>query len=191
MASHSRCSWYESFFAFGRAASGCAAAGGLRAARRLAGAPLRAPPAGLQPLGEVGEALGAPVLAGEGEDLGRHAIEQETVVGDQDEGARELEQGLFEHVEGGDVEVVGGLVEHQDVGGEEHQPGEHGARLLAPRELAHRAAQPLGREQEAPCPGGHVEGAPLKLHVVGPAAAQGERLLQGGSGSRLSRFCSK
>ena len=61
-------------------------------------------------------------------------------MGDQDQGALELEQGLFEHVEGRDVEVVGRLVEHQQVGGAKHQSRQDGPGLLAAGELADRAA---------------------------------------------------
>ena len=75
-------------------------------------------------------------------------------MGHEDEGARELEQALLEHLEGRDVEVVRGLVEEQQVGGLEHQPGEHRARLLAAREPAHRRSRAArsGRGSASPSP---------------------------------------
>jgi len=83
-------------------------------------------------------------------------------VGDEDEGARELEQALLEDLEGRDVEVVRRLVEEQQVGRLEHQPGEHRAGLLAAGEPAHRGLELLGAEEEALRPPGHVHAAPLE-----------------------------
>ncbi len=96
----------------------------------------------------------------------RDAVEQVAVVGDQDERARELEQALLEHLERRDVEVVGRLVEDQQVGGLEHQPREQDARLLAAREPADRRVELLGAEQEALRPRGDVDAAALEDHRV-------------------------
>ena len=49
------------------------------------------------------------------------AVEHVAVVRDEDERAGVFEQRLFEDLERGDVEVVGGFVEQQQVGGLEHQ----------------------------------------------------------------------
>jgi hypothetical protein len=40
-----------------------------------------------------------------------YPIEQVPVVGDEDEGPRELDQGLLQPIEGGKIEVVGRLIE--------------------------------------------------------------------------------
>ena len=49
----------------------------------------------------------------------------------QHEGAGELEQGLLENIERRDVEVVGGLIEDEQVGRLEHHPGEDDPGALA------------------------------------------------------------
>ena len=86
------------------------------------------------PLGVVGEVFGA-ASAVEGEDRGGDAVDQVAVVGYQDEGAGEIEEGVFEDFERRDVEVVGGLVEDQEVGGLEHQSREDDARFFAAGEF--------------------------------------------------------
>ena len=88
---------------------------------------------------------------------GRHAVEQEAVVGDQHERAGELGEALLEHLERRDVEVVGRLVEDQQVGRLAHQPGDEDAGLLAARQVADRHVELLGPEQEALGPGGDVD----------------------------------
>src|SRR6476620_191910 len=65
----------------------------------------------LEPVPVGGVLLGALV----GEDVRRDPVEEPPVVGDDDRTARELEQGVLERAEGLDVEVVGGLVEQQQV----------------------------------------------------------------------------
>ena len=105
-------------------------------------------------------------LAVEREDLRRDAVEQVAVVRHEHERARELEQALLEHLERGDVEVVRGLVEQQQVGRLEDEPGEHRARLLAAGEPAHGRLELLGAEQEALRPAGDVDGAAPEDHGV-------------------------
>ena len=91
------------------------------------------------------------------------------------ERAGELEQALLEHLERRDVEVVRRLVEEQQVGGLEHQPREHGARLLAAGEPADRRLELLGAEEEALRPARDVDAAPLEDDRV---AVRGERALE-------------
>ena len=55
-------------------------------------------------------------LAFEGEHVGGDAVEEEPVVADDDGAAGEVEQRLFERAKGVDVEVVGRLVEQQQIG---------------------------------------------------------------------------
>ena len=76
---------------------------------------------------------------------------------DQHDRAGELEQALLEHLERRDVEVVGRLVEHEQVGGLQHERGDQHACLLAAREPADRHAELLGAEQKAPRPAGDVD----------------------------------
>ena len=54
-------------------------------------------------------------------------VEEESVVGDDDDATREFEEEFFEDVEGDDIEVIGGFVEDEEVGvvhkdGEEVEP---------------------------------------------------------------------
>ena len=83
-------------------------------------------------MGEVGVGVDA-AFAVEGEEGGRDAVEEEAVVGDEDEGAGEFGEALFEDLEGGDVEVVGRFVEDEQIGRLEHQAREHDASPLPAR----------------------------------------------------------
>jgi hypothetical protein len=47
--------------------------------------------------------------------VGRHAVEEPAVVGDDEGGSGEFEQGVFEGAECFHVEIVGGFVEQEDV----------------------------------------------------------------------------
>ena len=78
-------------------------------------------------------------------------------MGHQHDRARELEQALLEDLEGRDVEVVGRLVEEEDVGRPEHQASDVDAGALAARELPDRLPELLGAEEEALRPRGHVQ----------------------------------
>ncbi len=82
-------------------------------------------------------------------------------MGDEDERARELDQGVLEHLESGNVEVVGRLVEDEQVRRLQHETRDQDARLLATREAAHRRLELLGPEEEALGPARHVHLAPL------------------------------
>ena len=46
---------------------------------------------------------------------GRYAIQEVAVMRDQDERTTKFEQALFEDFEGGDVEIVGGLIQQKNV----------------------------------------------------------------------------
>ena len=52
------------------------------------------------------------------EDAGGEAVDEVTVVGDEEDGAGEVADGVEEDVFGAEVEVVGGLVEEEHVDGE-------------------------------------------------------------------------
>src|SRR5665213_272264 len=80
-----------------------------------------------------------------GEDVGRDAVEEPPIVGDDHRASRELEERIFETRQGLDVEVVGRLIEQKEVatlleGEREIQPvaltaGEHPSLLLLVRTL--------------------------------------------------------
>src|SRR2546428_1412720 len=67
-------------------------------------------------------------------DLGADAIDEVAVVRDEHDGAREAGERRLEHLTRGEVEMVRGLVETQDVGRPHQQLGQRQARLLAARE---------------------------------------------------------
>ena len=77
-------------------------------------------------------------VALEGEDVRRDAVEEPAVVGDDDGAAGEVEQRVLERAQRVDVEVVGRLVEQQDVAAAAQQLREVDAVALAARELADR-----------------------------------------------------
>ncbi len=80
----------------------------------------------------------------------------------QHQRAGEFGEAVFQHFERGDIEIVGGLVEQQQVGGLQHEPGDQHARLFAAGEAGDRAVELAGVEEEALGPSGHVDGAVLK-----------------------------
>ena len=82
-------------------------------------------------------------------------------MGDEDEAAVELGEAVLEDFEGRDVEVVGGLVEDEQVGGLAHQARDEDAGLLTARQAAHGHLELFGSEQEAPGPGRDVDAAAL------------------------------
>ena len=81
-----------------------------------------------------GDALAAVKL----EDPSGHMVEEVAVVGDGDDGALVLLQVLLQPVDAFGVEVVGGLVEEQDVGLLQEQAAEGHAAALATAEVAHQ-----------------------------------------------------
>ncbi len=85
----------------------------------------------------------------------------------QHERAGEFGEAFLEHFQRRDVEVVGGLVEQQEIGGLEHEPGDVHAGALATREPRHRQRELIRPEEEALGPGGHVEWAALIDDAVG------------------------
>ena len=103
-------------------------------------------------------------------------------MGDEHERTGELGQALFEHVQGGDVEVVGGLVQEQDVGRPEHQPGQQDARLLAAGETLHRRFQLIRAKEEPLGPADHVHALALVEDAV---ALRGQGAPQGHGGVQL------
>ncbi len=75
------------------------------------------------------------------------AVEEVAVVGDEEDGAAEAAEVVFEPVEGLGVEVVGGLVEQEEVGLLQQDAAEAGAAQL-----------PAGEFAQKPFLGGDAEG---------------------------------
>src|SRR5262249_42161905 len=98
----------------------------------------------------------------EAEDAVGDAIEEEAIVGDEDESTGKFEKAFFEDFEGGDVEVVGGLVEEKDVGGLKHQLSDQDAGALAAGEIADGTIEVFAGEEEASGPAGDVNDAILE-----------------------------
>jgi hypothetical protein len=66
-------------------------------------------------------------------------VEEPAVVGDGDDRARGLREGGLQHLERVEVEVVGGLVEQQQVGLLDQRGGKQRAGLLAAGQAVERA----------------------------------------------------
>ena len=79
------------------------------------------------------------------DDAGRHTVEEAAVVG-HDEQRGDAHRKLFELFYTGNIEMIGGLVEEQQVGLEREGEGERGALAFAAREIGNRAVL---REAEA------------------------------------------
>ena len=133
---------------------------------RFGGGGLRLPALGL-PVGPVaGEAVNLPVSP-DLEDGLRQLVQEEAVVGHRQNGAGEALEIVLQDGEGGHVQVVGGLVQQQDVGGL-HQ---HGQQVQPPPLPA--GEPPDGHGLEIPGeqkPLHHLvggEGALVGLHLVG------------------------
>ncbi|GMA73839.1 hypothetical protein GCM10025880_02560 [Methylorubrum aminovorans] len=85
---------------------------------------------------------------------------------DQNQGAGIVAEHLLQQVEGLEVEVVGGLVEHEEVGGLGERPRDQQAVALAAREHAHRGARLFGAEKEVLEIADHVAAAPTHRDAV-------------------------
>ena len=90
---------------------------------------------------------------------------------DQDDGAGIVRDHLLQQIEGLEVEIVGGLVEHQQVRGLRQGAGQHQPVALAAGEHAHGRARLLGREQEVL----HVADHVLGLAADGDACRRARR----------------
>ena len=133
-------------------AAGDVAPGG-ELARRLLGAP------GVPRALEVARAAGLEL-----EHRGADRLEKPAVVGDEDDRRVEPDEVVLEPLERLDVEVVGRLVEQQQVGARGEHPRERGPGQLTAREAAERAVELVVAEAE-PAQG--------RLDAVAPAIAAG------------------
>ena len=96
-----------------------------------------------------------------------HAVEEVSVVRDDDDGAGVILEVAFEPVDAVDVEVVGGLVEEEDVGAAEEEAGEGHAHTPSARKRGEGAVEVIGGEAE---PG--EDGFAAGLHEVGFPAGE-------------------
>ena len=100
-----------------------------------------------------------------------HAVDEVAVVGHEQDRALVGGQRVLEPGDRVEVEVVGGLVEHQHVGTRQQQPGQRHAHAPATGHLGHQPVGVLGREPEA------VQHA-MGVGLQGVAAEVREPLLQ-------------
>ena len=117
----------------------------------------------LEEVGGVGAAERAQATVAQLPDALDDGVEEGAVVRGHDERARAARERRLEPLDGGDVEVVRGLVEKQQVRVRHEQPRQRHARLLAARQLARRC---------------------------GPACSSGRRARRGPPSTRRSR-CSR
>ena len=82
-------------------------------------------------------------------DAGHGRVEERPVVGGDQEGARPSPEVLLQPLDRPDVEVVGGLVEHQEVGVGDDETGEGGPGLLAARDRRRRPEPFVAGEPES------------------------------------------
>lgn len=108
----------------------------------------------------IGIAQGGDGMAGDGfpphllemEDDGGGVFQQGFVVGDEQNGPGRLADKALQPFQGGDIQVIGGFVQQQDVGIPGQQTGQAGFHLLAARQAARGALafQPVGGQLQLP-----------------------------------------
>ena len=108
-------------------------------------------------------------VAFEREHVGGDPVEEPAVVGDDDGAAGERQQRLLERAQRVDVEVVGRLVEQQQVAAGAQQLGEVEAVALAARELADLLLLVGALEVEAGDVGAAVDGPVAERDLIGAA----------------------
>src|SRR5205085_2082661 len=99
------------------------------------------------PLRVVCEALRA-AFAVQSQNYGRHAIEHVTVVRHQNQRSAKFEQTLLENFQSWNIQIVGWLVEQQDVRWLKHQLGYKNTRPLAARQAINGLIQLFAGKQE-------------------------------------------
>ena len=82
-------------------------------------------------------------------DVGADLVEEISVVGDDNDCVREVDQELLQPVDGVQIQMVGGLVEEQDVGISKESAGKKYFDLLCARDLAHEISVELCLDAEA------------------------------------------
>ena len=109
----------------------------------LVAEPMRTIRLGTQATPPIGLVVGVVALepddlavAFEGEQVGRDPVEEPAVVADHDRAAGELQERVLERAQGVDVEIVGGLVEEEEVPAAFQELREVHTIALAARQLA-------------------------------------------------------
>ena len=97
----------------------------------------------------VGAAVVVDTAGGDFDGAGSDIVEESAVVGDENHGAGVGREKVFEPLDRDDVEVVGGLVEEEEVGASEEEFGEFDTHLPPPAELRHGAVEIGAFEAEA------------------------------------------
>ena len=77
-------------------------------------------------------------------------------MGDHQHSSFELTERVLQHLFGRDVQMVGGLVQHQQVAGAQQHQGERQASLLATAQLAHLLEHGIVAEAEIAEQGAHL-----------------------------------
>ena len=115
-------------------------------------------------------------VALEGEHVGGDAVEEEAIVADDHGAAGEIEQRLFERAQRVDVEVVGRLVEQQQVGAALEHLGQMDAVALAARQHADLLLLVGALEVEGAAIGARID---LALAEIEDVVAAGDFLPHG------------
>ncbi len=111
--------------------------------------------------------VGAQPATLEEQDAAHHAVEKLPVMGYEQQGARIVSQPLLQPEDGVEVEMVGGLVEQQQVRAAHQRARQVRPHFQSARELPHRAIDFLGREPESR----------RQLRGAAPAGIAGEPLV--------------
>ena len=131
----------------------------------------------LQPPVRVAALGHAPLAALELQHAGGHRLQEPAIVRDEDQRRVQAVQVLLQPLDRVDVEVVGGLVQQQQVGLPGQRPCQRGPGQLAagegvqlPLEVLRREAEPARDPLQARAPG--VAAGPLEGRLGGPVVAQ-------------------
>src|SRR5579883_546003 len=105
-------------------------------------------------------------VALEGEHVGRDAIEKPAIVADDDGAAGEVLEGLLESAQGVDIEVIGRLVEQENVGARLEHFGEMHTVAFAARERPDLLLLVRALEVEGAAVGARIDLALAELELV-------------------------
>ena len=118
-------------------------------------------------------------------DVADHGVEEDAVVGDQQQRAAVVAQPLFEPDDGVEIEVVGRLVEQQQIGAAHQRLRQVESHPPAAREVGHRPGEVGAREAQAVEQCGGTGAGAVALDLLQPAMEQTDALaVVGGFGGR-------
>src|SRR5580704_7367183 len=89
-----------------------------------------------------------PSLPVEPENHSGYAVQHVAIMRHQDERTAKFQKAFFKYVEGRNVEIVSGLIEHENVGGLKHELRNQDSRPFAAGKLADGLIELLPRKQE-------------------------------------------